>query len=356
MRLDNISDTNLMSSLCWFLTDTFVRHITGPIKPTPEGEWTFFSHPHTILSIAVFPCPVIWLASTPVFPAKVESPKTSLVIFLTDKKNKFTTCKPLFERGSVHPQPRALLLCVPQADPEHVFECLHPASHIFYQESLHRDVRAHVKWCRHIWMWCLCMFSFVRVTVHKLNQVNLTYFLSLKMFPQLSFQDEAFPDKGQNVFKDKTSGWPDIISFRSRCEGRSRVNLPQCDIPVPLHSLCEPDLLLAVCIQPWRPPRLKYYWRNNSSVFGVAPSPVDILSTAGLWIDQRIESDGTNPCWYLSLYLIVMVMHFKSEVITTYLCLQRQGRFSAPCWMFWLSRVPLYMKDGNKLYLIVLDR
>lgn len=166
------------------------------------------------------------------------------------------------------------------------------------------------------------------------------------MFPQLSFQDEAFFDKRQNIFKDKKSRCPDIMSFRSRCERRSRVNQPQCDIPVPLHFLCEPDLLLAVCIRFWHLPRLKLYWRNNSTVFEVAPSPVDILSMAWLWIDQRLESDGPNHCWYLSLYLIIMMMHFKSEVITTYLCLQRQGRFSAPCWMFWLSRVPLYMKDG----------
>lgn len=75
--LSNISDTYLNSSLCWFLADTFVRHVTGPIKPTLEVDWTWpFSHPHTVLSIRVFHFPVIWLAWTPVLLTKVESTKT----------------------------------------------------------------------------------------------------------------------------------------------------------------------------------------------------------------------------------------------------------------------------------------
>lgn len=118
----------------------------------------------------------------------------------------------------------------------------------------------------------------------------------------------AFFDKGQNVLKDKKSSWPNIISLRSRCEGRSRVNLPQRDIPVPLHSLFEPDLLLAVCIQFWHLPRLNLHWRSNSTVFVVAPSLVDILYMAWLSIDQRLESDGTNHWWCPALYLIILMM------------------------------------------------
>lgn len=92
MRLNHTSDTYLKSSLCWFLADTFVRHVTGPIIPTPEDDWTWLvSHPHTVLSIAVFLCPVIWLAWTPVFPSKVESMKTDRHVSILKQTNKKTS-------------------------------------------------------------------------------------------------------------------------------------------------------------------------------------------------------------------------------------------------------------------------
>ena len=133
----------LTSSFCRFLTNTFLRCCAGFIKPTLQAWSRNFAHPHTVLSICIFPFPVVWLSLAPKSQtARQRTERTVSIKLVTLILLIHKTClqvKPLVQWCPVCPQPCALCHWVCQSDPELVLRLCHLVSQSLHQEWLDRE-------------------------------------------------------------------------------------------------------------------------------------------------------------------------------------------------------------------------